>query len=258
MALQIWYFADIENILWAMQTVLQASLATPAGHDQPAIYHSEFQRNFAATLHRIAASVERSQEIWSRQGVEDMLLAVQAGLLLADAGEGSPGDHIEVVNHGIEAAMQSAATAFGVNLFAPRVKAAPENASFTSASPLFGDDIQAILLAIETVIQQILTASTQPAEFAAYTQGFETALNCIARLFGIRLLLPAELSTEEKQSFFWVRLEIEKKLQTLYDTIPMPDLSLVNSAKSVAYRQGFRAAIQCVGLSFGLNGLDKS
>jgi len=247
MGLQIWHFADIENILWAIQTVLQASLATPAGDTQPAIHSTVFQQNFVATLRRINASIGRSPEIWSRQMLEDVLLAVQ----LADTLEGRSGDNTQLINHAVESARQSTATALGVNLFALRRVSTHPNSAFVLPDPLFGNDIRTILLALESVIQNLTTASVQLAEFAAYTQGFETALNGIARLFGLRIVGATERPAGENQSLFWGRPEIQKRLFTLYQTISMSNTG-VETTRALAYRQGFRAAIECVGLSFNL------
>ncbi len=260
MRLQIWYFEDIENILWAAQTVGQAGITVLMGNGRPAAYQPGFKRGFEIALQRTAKFLtgkSLSQEIWSREQILSMLRATQAVMqantkILTDQLETTV--YRQGFNQGFEVALWCAATAFGVSLLSIGNETVPKRAPGIplNPDPWFQEDIQNILLAMNIIMQDIMGTSDQLAPPLAYNDGFETALQHVAKSFGIRLLL-ADVPVSAKDTGYWLRQDIKHKLYIAYQTIPITKVSTKHNVEFMAYCQGFKAMLQGVSTSFGIN-----
>jgi hypothetical protein len=261
MGLQIWLLRDIENILWATQSVLQAT-TTASGSSGWSI---GYDQGFKSTMQHITQSIETrllSQAIWSCEDIEKALLVVRAVALPAVAGSEDPtwsADAEQGFVQGLEVALWCIATSFGINLLSPGWSSLPKRIQSPCADsePLwFGEDIKNILLAAEEVVLAtvaVLRGDLQPMD---YNQGFEAALRCIAASFGVNLLTGSGFSLEKAMSSsagpFWHRKDIENRLLVIYATMQAAKTASENAGRPALYWQGFEAALRCIATSFGL------
>ncbi len=260
MGVQIWHTEAIENILWATQAVIQAAAAISEGNGSSIAYHRGFKCGFETGLQHVTTSFgvkPLSLKIWLHEHIQNILLAVQAeihAVAAASAGKTQSVDYKQGFNQGLEAALWCVATSFGVSLFSSGKDSLSGRKLFSTSKPVpwFGEDIQNILLAIQAVMQATVVTSENTARPVEYTQGFEAGLRCVAESFGIRLLVPANAALPEGNFSFWLRKDIEKKLLMTCQTIPTTTVTARSDAQAVAYWQGFKAALDCLAVSFGI------
>ncbi|UCG12893.1 MAG: hypothetical protein JSU72_20905 [Deltaproteobacteria bacterium] len=259
MRLEVWLREDIENILWATQSVMNAT-ATASGSNGRSI---GYDQGFKSAIEHITQSFETTllrQETWSCEDIEKTLSVIRAvtlSTIAAPEGQTRSVDYDHGFSQGLEVALWCVATSFGVNLLSPK------NVSLSLSTQLphpdsdplwFSEDIKNILLA--TIV--VLKGQSQSVD---YHQGFDAALRCVATSFGIGLLTESGSFSVEKaessahspfHSPFWLRKGIENKLLVIYramqDVATAPD----ENDRPPLYWQGFEAALRCTAMSFGV------
>lgn len=260
MRIQIWRTEAIENILWATQAVIQAAAVVSEDNDRSIGYHRGFDQGFEIGLQRVTRSFDikpLSLKIWSHKHIQNILLVAQAEIqTIAAASESKTqsAEYNQGFNQGLEAALWCVATSFGVSLFSSTEDSlSGKKLSANSATGTwFREDIQNILLAIQSVMQAAVPTSKNTIRPVEYKRGFESALRYVANSFGIRLLVSANVSSAKRTFLFWTRKDVEKKLFIAYQTIPATAITARGNAQSVAYWQGFKAALQSIAVSFGV------
>ncbi len=260
MRIQIWRTENIENILWATQTVIQATAVVSEGDERPVGYHRGFSRGFETGLQHIAASFDIelfALKIWSHEYIKNILLAVQAEtpiIVSALKSKKRSAEYKQGFNQGLEAALWCVATSFGLDLWSRENASLSEKTLILASEPdpLFQRDIQSILFAIRAVMQATIAASQNTVWPVRYNQGFEQALQVVAQLLGLRLLQSASTSSSMQTFPFWLRRDIEKKLLVAYQKMPTSATVSGGMAQAMVYRQGFEAALRCLATSFGI------
>jgi len=258
MRLQIWQIEDIENVLLATQTVMQAIAAVSTKDGRPEAYYLGFKAGFEAALKQIMTSFNTSatHPVWSREDIENVLWAAQAVMqAIAVVTEEQAGllNQSQGFEHGRDVALWCSAVPFDLNL--PSLKQNPLSTRVAAGSYIswFYEDIRNILLALQWVMRNIALASEGMTRPLDYNEGFETALGCVAQSFGIKLFLPANTPAPERTApSFWLRRDIEYKLLVVYQTMLATRTAPDGNARSLAYRQGFESALYCVAGAFGV------
>lgn len=257
MRLQVRQTEDIENVLWAMQVVIQTTAASSDGSDLSLVYRRSFNLGFETAWQSVKTFFEvkpPSKKIWTSEEIKHLLETVQSRLVVSANGTVREHDN-QGYYQGGEAACWCVATSFGLNL----IPAISDSPSLQPASPAadsrvwFHEDVQNILWAIQTVIQVTAAALENIARPALYHEGFEAALDCAARLFGIPLLSPTMPAGSRTKAAFWSVKDIEHKLRLVSQVMSTQDSPIEeDKAQADIYRQGFKAALESMAASLGV------
>lgn len=248
MGLQIWHVEAIENILWAIQTGNQACQLE---RETSEAYQHGFSHGFEAAIQHLLAAFQAeaiSLEIWMQDQVENILRVAQT-VLQIDAASGEPNQAVvydQGFQCGFEAALKCAAISFGVELISPAEGA--ESAGPPTLAPdifWFREDVDNILATFLIIVTATPLGTTRP---AGYNQGFDDALQCVASSLGVRLIAPQSRQASAKV-IFWLRHDIEHKLQTVHRT----QTALQNGQRPADYDQGFETALRCLALAWGIS-----
>ncbi|MCL4296505.1 MAG: hypothetical protein KJ077_12290 [Anaerolineae bacterium] len=257
MRLQVRQTEDIENVLWAMQVVIQTTAASSEGSDLSLVYRRSFNHGFETAWQAIKTFFEvkpPSKKIWTAEEIKHLLETVQSRLVISANGAAAKYDN-QGYYQGGEAACWCVATSFGLNLI-PAVSVAqslPPAFPAADSRVWFHEDVQNILWAVQTVIQITAAALENIARPAVYHEGFEAALDCAAKLFGIPLLSPTMPAGSRTKAVFWSVKDIEYKLRLVSQVMPAQDLATdEDKAQADIYRQGFKAALECMAASLGV------
>jgi hypothetical protein len=257
MRLQIHPVDQIENVLLAAQTVKQANVITSTDDDHSAAYRQAYREGFETTLQRILRMFDLkllSKKMWLYQDVESLLLTVQAAIQTLESQE-VPADEEQGLYRGAETALWCVAISFGVNLLSSQPGFSSANkpfARFGTTTWFLPDDITNILAAIKAAMQAIVTIPEDVSQPIRYYDGFEAALWHVAKLFGVKIVLPVKVSWPGRTSAHWLDQEIESRLLMAYQTIPHVTATFKEEGSSAAYWQGFKAALNCIAISFGI------
>ena len=259
MGLQIWPHEDVENILWATQTVGQAIITVSSDVETPFVYEQGFKQGFEKTLWQISLifnDQSSSPMIWSREQILNVLQAARAIIQIPETAldKDLETDHsFEGFNKGFEVALWGVATAFGVSLFSVGVDILPEHSVGVRFQPnsWFQEDIQNILSAMKKMVPSVGISSERSTQVTTYREGFEEAMQLIAKSFGVSLI-STDISIPKKNVSYWLRADIKRELYTLYQSVSVNSASFPANPERIVHWQGFKMALHCVAAAFGL------
>jgi len=257
--LQIWPTETIENILWATQIVIEVATPILIDKDRSPETKRGFCRGFQTGLDYIINEFEVKpvvRKVWRQEDVRDTLLAIHWELQPSIATLDDITGQVEFkqgVNEGIGTALWSVATLFGVNLWPSRNGSAAvrDVIPLFNPGPLFRQNIQDNLRAIDEVWRTIMTSSADKVEPVSYLKGFKSALEFMAQALGIDLL-SINTSSSAKSFPFWRLQDIKAQLLMVYERTPVAIDDPAKIACLSAYWQGYKTAILCLASSFGL------
>jgi hypothetical protein len=201
---------DLEVALRTVQTVMLATMAGSNDNNQVADHRRGFNQGFETALWCVATALGVSlssglDRVWMAAGAvvghnqhwfhEDLnrilqafQLVLQATFIAAQA-QTRPADY----HQGFEYGLGCVAKSLGVRLLLPRSETQLRQAASSSHVYFrFHQDIENNLLTIHRLRQENLITQANSSRSTDYNNGFETALQCLAHTFGIRLSSPKE------------------------------------------------------------------
>lgn len=256
---QVWRTEAIENILWSIQNLRQATRPKTKDQDPPQVYGRALNCGVEAGIRRVIESFETispTLKIWTSEDVRTILNSVQVESqlrIMTSTIEKCPVECDRGFYQGLEAAKWCLATAFGINpwKFENGTVSGRTSPTYTSLMPWFREDVKNILLGLQEVLDTSGSFSEQRRRPAQFADGFEYVLQLVASSFGIRLILPGNPSLSESAMHYWHRHDVEKKLRIIYQSAP----ALANTSEETTeiYREAFLTAVHCIARSFGID-----
>ncbi len=261
---QIWCYENIENVLWAAQTMGQASaiVVTAINGNTQTPYAQGFQFGLESVFNEMKRGFQTAtttHKIWSGDQIRNLLLTIQtldfpqttllSGQMLAAYQDG--------LAKGGEVALWCTATAFGVSLWPSSTRAVlPQSMAENRAQkPWFYEDIKNILFGLDT-IRQVMHRRGQGNNVADRVEGFNVALHHIGQTFGIRLL-PTAGTAASNDATAWSRLTIEHKLALVQRMIPTHINIRHSPTKRGDYWYGFSIGFKGAAIAFGMQKLNR-
>lgn len=256
---QVWRTEAIENIVWSIQNLRQATRPGAKNHNPSETYCRAFNRGVEAGIQRVLESFETISpilKIWTSEDVRTILNPVQLESqlrVMTSIIENCPAECNQGFYQGLETAKWCLATAFGIHpwKFENGSLSGRMSPVYTSLMPWFRADVKNILLGLQEVLDTTGSFSETRDRPVEFVDGFDHALQRVASSFGIRLILPGNPSLSESAMHYWHRHDVEKKLRIIYQSVS----TLVNTSDETAeiYQEAFLTAVHCVARSFGIN-----
>jgi hypothetical protein len=255
MGVQIQHTQAIEDRLWAVQVLTQANVGISEREGHPIAYEQGCQRGFKATFHKLSeffGQKSAAKAVWVREDIKCLLLGVRAMIQQGPDNTAEPlDDEWQGFQRGSEAALWAVATCFGVNLLATATRPTGRSAG-SKATPWFlAEDVKNMVVVLEKTLRAVSSeeGTVRP---AAYYEGFEAALGCVAQSFGTHSLSLASPARPWPPYDYWFHQAVEDEFRQIFQAAP-PATS--RTKEPTAYSQGFRAALRCISLAFGLRNL---
>ena len=259
MGFQIWRLDNVENVLGASRTAIDASEIAIEHRAHSRRCFQGFNRGFDEALSYLATllSLEPpSRAIWFSDDIRNYIEAARA-LYLGPGDPNRTDDYDQGYQTAYEAALKCITASFGVKAGST----SPD--SVGSIAPLFvrypnswlADDVLNILIAIRQLVQTTVTMiARNNGQQLAYFRGFKAALKSVAKVFGVRLLLPTSDISSERNYQSWLSVkDIEYGLRLIGQNVPPAAAETgTDPAAILSHNRGFEAGLQYVATSFGV------